>query len=75
MMTRNVHQILGLDLRTPTSAVICWTADGATSITTEDTGGTGQAIRIASDLGIPVFNLKNHDDMSKAVALLKKLNI
>lgn len=75
MMTRNVHQVLGLDLRTSTSAIICWTADGVTSVTTEDTGGTGQAIRLASDLGIPVFNFKNEFDYQKAVALLKSIDI
>ena len=31
--------------------VICWTPGG------KETGGTGQGLRIARDLGIPVFNL------------------
>jgi hypothetical protein len=38
----------------PCQLVICWTKDG------KATGGTGQAIRIAEKLGIPVHNL--HDD-------------
>ncbi len=33
--------------------VICWTTDGKAS------GGTGQGIRIAESLGIPVYNLGN----------------
>ena len=49
--TRNVYQILGMDLDTPVSMVICWTKDG------NATGGTGQAIRLAQHLTIPVFNL------------------
>lgn len=49
--TRNVYQILGMDLKTPVLMVICWTKDG------NATGGTGQAIRLAENLAIPVFNL------------------
>ena len=53
---RNVHQILGPDLARPTPVefVICWTKDGSAS------GGTGQALRIANDIEIPVYNL--HDE-------------
>jgi len=61
LMTRNVYQILGINLNTPSSLVICWTPDGAR--TSKDrskiTGGTGQAITCASHNDIPVFNLKN----------------
>lgn len=49
--TRNVFQILGKTLDTPVSMVICWTSGGAGG------GGTGQAIRIAKSLDIPVFDL------------------
>lgn len=45
-------------------AVICWTPDGAYNSTSIRTGGTGQAIRIAIDLGIPVFNLAHHDHLN-----------
>jgi len=53
LQTRNVHQVLGKDLKTPSKFVICWTSDGKAS------GGTGQAIRIANAHQIPVFNLYN----------------
>jgi hypothetical protein len=53
---RNMHQILGLNLDTPVRFVICWTPDGQAS------GGTGQAIRLATALSIPVFNLANRED-------------
>lgn len=49
-MSRNSYQVLGKDLKTPVSFVLCWTSDGKAS------GGTGQAIRIAEDHSIPVFN-------------------
>jgi hypothetical protein len=48
---RNVHQILGRDLASPSKFGVCWTADGQAS------GGTGQALRIADAYGIRVFNL------------------
>lgn len=49
--TRNVLQIHGKDLESPVSAVICWTKGG------RGEGGTGQAIRIAKGMGIPVLDL------------------
>lgn len=48
---RNVYQILGNTLDTPSAFVICWTHLGETK------GGTGQAIRMAEHYKIPVFNL------------------
>ncbi len=57
LMSRNTYQILGPDLNTPVEFVLCWTKDGLA------TGGTGQAIRIAKDRCIPIFNLKT--DMNK----------
>lgn len=48
---RNVHQVLGVDLRTPSELVVCWTPGG------ETVGGTATAIRIAERFGVPVHNL------------------
>lgn len=45
---RNSHQLLGYDLKTPSSFVICYSPG---------TGGTEQSIRIAESLKIPVINL------------------
>jgi len=52
-MMRNVHQILGKDLKTPSKAVICWTPNGAMK------GGTSFAMWIAMCHSIPIFNLAN----------------
>jgi hypothetical protein len=61
LLTRNTFQIFGVGTVTENSEfVICYTQDGAETVTTYDTGGTGQAIRIAYDYGIPVYNLKNY---------------
>jgi hypothetical protein len=49
-MSRNSYQVLGKDLNTPVEFVLCWTKEGKLK------GGTAQAIRIALDRKIPVFN-------------------
>lgn len=59
LITRNVHQVLGADLESPVSFVLCWALG---SIWREDqiinvSGGTGLAVRLAATRGIPVFNL------------------
>lgn len=62
---RNTFQIFGCGRLTSNSEfIICYTPDGAEAKTTEDTGGTGQAIRIAYDYGIPIYNLKNYIGVS-----------
>lgn len=66
MHTRNVHQILGMDLDTPTSGVVCWTPKGSGS------GGTGQAIRIARHYGIPVNDLGLEDNLQRTIRWLEK---
>ena len=48
---RNGYQILGIDLNEPVEMVICWTPEGKV------TGGTGQAMRLAQILKIPILNL------------------
>lgn len=55
MHSRNCHQILGYDLKSPVDAVVCWTPNGAV------VGGTATAIRIAMKYNIPVFNLGRSD--------------
>jgi hypothetical protein len=51
LMARNCHQVLGQDLKTPVDFIVCWTKNGNIN------GGTGQALRIAKKLNIPVYNL------------------
>ena len=48
--SRNVLQMLGLHLNHPVAFVICYTKNGSGA------GGTGQALRIAAHLGIPVVD-------------------
>lgn len=61
---RNGCQILGKDLQTPVDMVVCWTPGG------KGGGGTGQAIRIAKSLNIPIFDLAIEDKMQELKAFI-----
>lgn len=67
LMARNIHQILGADLRSPCDFVVCWTPDGAQTEAQrgQHTGGTGQGIALADRWGIPVFNLHHQDALDR----------
>jgi len=49
--TRNVFQVLGRDLETPSRFVVAWTRGGKLI------GGTATALSIAMNHNIPIFNL------------------
>lgn len=72
LIARNSYQVLGRDLATPVRFVLCWTPDGIISAQgrTEASGGTGQAIAIAADRGIPVFNLARPEHEARIRAFL-----
>jgi hypothetical protein len=59
LMARNTNQIFGENLDTPVDFVIAWTKDGLVDYRNRsvESGGTGQAIDMASRKGIPVINL------------------
>ncbi len=59
MMARNANIILGANLRTPVTAVVCWTPD-------EEHGGTSFGIRLARRHGIPVINMAKTHNLSAA---------
>jgi hypothetical protein len=68
LMMRNAYQVLGGNLNKPSAFVLCWTkdrADGLTIPTSQATGGTGQAIRIANEYGIFIRNLANPESRKK----------
>ena len=48
---RNVHQVLGADLQTPSEFVVCWTPRA------QVVGGTATALRLAKRSKIPIMNL------------------
>lgn len=51
MHCRNVHQVLGRDLKTPSLFLLYWTKDG------NITGGSSTAINLALKYNIPIKNL------------------
>lgn len=50
---RNSAIMLGANLDDPVKFVVCWTENG------KAIGGTGQALRIAEHMNIPIYNLHN----------------
>ncbi len=74
LMARNSHQILGVGLNDPVAFVICWTPDGAEHEREcgPKTGGTGQAIRLASRRGIPVVNLARAGALERIADLVRE---
>lgn len=72
LMARNCMQICGPMLNSNSSFVICWTKDGCINEATRSnkTGGTGQAIALASRLNIPVFNLSIQEHFDRFSFLL-----
>lgn len=61
LMGRNCYQVLGLSLVVPSEFLLCWTKEG------KETGGTAQAMRIAKNSDIPIFNLffEEHQNLIK----------
>lgn len=64
--TRNVFQVLGHDLKTPSKFVICWTPGASRS------GGTGQALRIADAYKIPIFDLADEVSLKTVLSKIKE---
>jgi hypothetical protein len=69
LFARNVQQVLGKNLDSPSEFIICYTRDGYTGPNDRSfhTGGTKVAIDIAASMNIPVFNLKRTDHHNKVV--------
>lgn len=74
-MARNVLQVIGPTLDINSMFVVCWTPDGCTTAEdrTKKTGGTGQAIALASELDIPVFNLYHENHVYDLLNLFEEL--
>ena len=64
MHARNCNIVLGEDLDDPVDFIVCWTPEAKLE------GGTAQALRIAIDYDIPVFNL---GDKAGSPYILNKL--
>jgi len=70
--TRNMHQILGRNLDDPVDLVVCFATNPVCNELghcVNAKGGTGQAIRAAAALGIPVLNVALPDLWQQVEAL------
>lgn len=65
LQARNSHQVLGLDLNTPSNFIACWTKNGKGS------GGTGQALRIGKHYNIPIFDAGKYANLNEIKINLK----
>lgn len=76
LIIRDTYQVLGTDLNTPCRFVICWTPDACVSaaMRSDETGGTGQAIAIAADKSIPIYNIRIESHREKLVDWLNNCN-
>lgn len=68
---RNCYQILGRHLNNPSALVVCWTPDGSLDGTGRNTGGTGQALRIAKAFGVHVHNLRNEEELALIEGIIR----
>ena len=66
---RNVFQILGRDLKTPSDCVICYAKPVGDKGHVK--GGTATAVKLALENNIPVFNLYHEDGYDRALEFLK----
>jgi hypothetical protein len=65
--TRNVYQVLGQQLDSPSNMLICWTPGGA------DVGGAASAIKLARLHNVPVINLAFIKDVDALWAEIDKV--
>lgn len=64
--SRNVYQVLGDDLNTPSKFLICWAEPTKTGVK----GGTNTAWMLAKKYDIPCFNLYSEVDLQRVSKLL-----
>lgn len=64
--TRNVYQLLGQDLKTPSRFIICWAEPKYLDRRSEEVkGGTGTAVKLGIDNGVEIINLYWEDQRKR----------
>ncbi len=64
---RNSMIVLGKDLDAPVDFIVCWTPGGKLE------GGTAQALRIAADQNIKIYNLFKEADVQDLIIFIAEL--
>lgn len=75
LMTRNVFQLLGDDLETPSRFVWCWAPQpkfDKQDKLIDVSGGTGLAVRLAATYGVPAYNMFVDRHMAVLKSFLEK---
>lgn len=68
---RNVYQVLGKDLKSPSKVLICW----AQPTTTGVKGGTNTAVQLAKSIVVPVLNVHGMNEQQAVSKLFEIMNI
>ena len=72
--TRNVYQVLGLDLKTPSKVLFCYAqpTKNKQGIVTGVEGGTNTAVQLAMKQNIPIYNFYLQEDIDKVKSMMEK---
>lgn len=75
LQARNSYQVLGprLDPAEKSTFVLCWTPDGSLDGFGSNTGGTGQALRLAVAYGVQVFNLAQSEHLWRVQRMIENV--
>jgi hypothetical protein len=66
---RNVYQLLGKDLSTPSKFVICWAKP--TGVGDNCKGGTGTAVKLGIANGVEIINLYHQHNVERMIKFLE----
>lgn len=66
--TRNVYQVLGQDLNTPSNFLLCYSKPSGNSVS----GGTRTAWEVAKKFGVPCFNLFHKETADRIKKFIKE---
>lgn len=70
LMARNTYQVLGKNCRTKSNFIVCYCEEDTKG---DWKGGTGQALRIAKNKKIPIFNLYHKEQLEELKKFAKQL--
>ena len=68
--TRNIYQLLGQDLVTPSRFVLCYAQPTSKDAVTVK-GGTGTAVKLGLDNGVEIVNLYYKENVDRIKTWLK----
>lgn len=75
--TRNVYQVLGLDLNTPSNVLFCYAQPtyNKHKELTGVKGGTNTAVQLAMKHNIPIYNFYLQEDIDKVKGMMEKYKV